>query len=261
MRKPSLTHTLSATAAAGVLAVGMSFSFPAPGPTASVIVQGDSYAAVRRAIAEVGGTLTHELDIINAAGVEVTPAQLRKLGEIEGLRIHADAGVETAGGPVPDAEHVKLIGADTLHAQGYTGSGVTVAVLDTGMWYSHNHIKRNLAGDNKIIAQFDAIENAEVNAADKHGHGTHLTSIIASSQISDNGNVHGIAPDVNLVNVKAFDVNGASTYADVIRGLDWVVDNKDAYDIRVLNLSFSATPQSHYWDDPLNQAVMKAWEA
>ena len=47
----------------------------------------------------------------------------------------------------------------------------------------------------------------------------------------------------------------------MIRGIDWLVAHKDVYGIRVLNLSFSAPPQSHYWDDPLNQAVMAAWQA
>ena len=51
------------------------------------------------------------------------------------------------------------------------------------------------------------------------------------------------------------------SYLDVIRGIDWVVAHKDEYNIRVLNLSFSAPPQSYYWDDPLNQAVMQAWQA
>ena len=75
------------------------------------------------------------------------------------------------------------------------------------------------------------------------------------------GLYNGVAPDASLVVVKAFDRDGAGSYMDVIRGIDWVVPNKDAYDIRVLNLSFSAPPQSYYWDDPLNQAVMRAWEA
>jgi serine protease AprX len=57
------------------------------------------------------------------------------------------------------------------------------------------------------------------------------------------------------------DANGAGTYLDVIRAINWVVANKDTYAIRVLNLSFSTTPRSYYWDDPLNQAVMAAWEA
>ena len=65
----------------------------------------------------------------------------------------------------------------------------------------------------------------------------------------------------SLVAVKAFDEDGHGSYMDVIRGIDWVVQNKDAYGIRVLNLSLSAPPRSHYWDDPLNQAVMEAWRA
>ena len=47
----------------------------------------------------------------------------------------------------------------------------------------------------------------------------------------------------------------------MIRGIDWIVQNRDIYGIRVLNLSLSAPPRSHYWDDPLNQAVMEAWRA
>ncbi len=61
--------------------------------------------------------------------------------------------------------------------------------------------------------------------------------------------------------VRAFDGKGAGRYVDVIAGLNWIVANKAKYNIRVLNLSFGAEPQSYYWDDPLNQAVMAAWKA
>ncbi|MGD8978222.1 MAG: S8 family peptidase, partial [Gammaproteobacteria bacterium] len=231
------------------------------GPASSYIVQADSLSDARAAVLAADGEITHELSIIRAVGARISQRQLARLRAAPGLRIHADAELKTAGGPVPDAEHVKLIGADQLHAQGIDGQGVTVAVLDTGMWYSHNNIKRDLYENNKIVAEYDAQEDEEGHAKDKHGHGTHLTSIIASSQISDHGNVHGIAPNVNLVNIKAFGVDGSGSYADVIRGLDWLVANKDNYNIRVVNLSFSATPQSHYWDDPINQAVMATWQA
>jgi subtilisin family serine protease len=59
--------------------------------------------------------------------------------------------------------------------------------------------------------------------------------------------------------VKAFKSNGGGTYADVIRGIAWVVWNRARYGIRVLNCSFSARPRSHYWEDPLDLAVMVAW--
>jgi len=75
------------------------------------------------------------------------------------------------------------------------------------------------------------------------------------------GGYFGIAPKSNLVIVRAFNSDGAGTYANVIAGLNWIVANKAKYNIRVLNLSFGATPQSDYWNDPLDQAVMAAWKA
>ena len=59
----------------------------------------------------------------------------------------------------------------------------------------------------------------------------------------------------------AFNGTGAGRYVDVITGLNWIVANREKYNIRVLNLSFGAPPQSYYWNDPLNQAVMAAWRA
>ena len=88
-----------------------------------------------------------------------------------------------------------------------------------------------------------------------------MTSIIGSPGLSATGKVYGIAPNANLVGVKAFDQNGRASYADVIRGIDWIVANKSTYKIRIINMSFSSPPQSYYWEDPLNQAVMRAWKA
>ncbi|MEM1434205.1 MAG: S8 family serine peptidase, partial [Pseudomonadota bacterium] len=166
----------------------------------------------------------------------------------------------------------ELIGASSLHAEGVTGAGVGVAILDTGVWSSgggKDWLATN-AQDRKRVISYDAIKDKVgdyKSVDDKHGHGTHLTSIIASSRVAersgrdDKVKANSIAPDAELVIVRAFDASGHGTYADVIRGIDWVVANQQAHNIRVLNLSFGAQPQSHYWDDPLNQAVMAAWQA
>ena len=71
----------------------------------------------------------------------------------------------------------------------------------------------------------------------------------------------GIAPGVNLVSVRVLDDTGMGTYADVLRGLNWVVQHKNEYNIRVLNMSMYATPVAPYWVDPYNLAVMAAWKA
>ena len=72
---------------------------------------------------------------------------------------------------------------------------------------------------------------------------------------------YGIAPDAALIVVNAFGEQSQGSYPDVIRCLDWVWQNQPQFSIRVVNLSFSATPQSHYWDDLINQAVMRLWQA
>ncbi len=170
-----------------------------------------------------------------------------------------------------ETHYVHQVGADLMHGQGVTGSGVTVAILDTGVWTSgggKNWLRKGCDGQERILRAYDAITGVEGNAdiaEDKNGHGSHVTSIILSSRKAQaSGRApqwNGVAPGVSLVAVKAFDETGNGTYLDVIRGIDWAVRNKDIYGIRVLNLSLSAPPRSHYWDDPLNQAVMEAWRA
>jgi hypothetical protein len=165
--------------------------------------------------------------------------------------------------PIPYTNYPALTDADDLHAQGVDGSGVTVAVVDTGYW-SHPALDKFSDGQVRVVAQYDAIANQVQDPTartDYNGHGAHVSSLLLSSWTTPIGQFNGVAPAANLVTVKAFDANGAGSYMDVIRAIDWVVANKDTHNIRVLNLSFSAQPQSLYWDDPLNQAVMRAWQA
>jgi len=100
---------------------------------------------------------------------------------------------------------------------------------------------------------------------DDYGHGSHVIGLIASSNTSDpvlKGQPQGIAPMVRLISVKAFDSNGDATYASVLNGLNWIYANRTTYGaIRVLNLSFGSAPKSFYWNDPIDQAVMKLWKA
>src|SRR5262249_53114499 len=145
--------------------------------------------------------------------------------------------------------------------EGLTGAGVTVAVIDSGLnggSVAGPWVNEDLSGHNRVLVRFDAIKDATTTASDAYGHGTHVTSIVASSADPTQA---GVAPNGSLVAVTAFDSTGAGTYANVIQALDYVVQNKTKYNIRVVNLSFSAPPRSHYWDDPLAQAVMRTWQA
>ena len=138
---------------------------------------------------------------------------------------------------------------------------MTVAILDSGFVLTQE--LREFEGRDRLLNRYNAITDVEHKGLDKHGHGTHVASIILnqSRPISDPDKYNSIAPAADVVAVKAFGTDGSGTYANVIRGLDWIVANKETYGIRVLNLSFSAPPQSYYWEDPVNQAVMAAWDA
>lgn len=257
--------------------------------TESYIVQADSLEAAVSAVTKVGGEITHRLGIINAVGAELSAVQYGKLATDKRVRVQKDrqAGVSAVSlqpvtmtlrrsapvkGSGPSTFYPSLVGASMMHQKGATGEGVTVAVVDTG-YFDTRYLERKSDGNVRVVAQYDAlqdrtagqtalaVDNAVGVAQDQNGHGSHVISVIANSERDKDGNYMGVAPGVSLVSVKAFDRYGNGSYLDVIRGLDWLYNVRKQYDIRVVNLSFSAEPQSHYWDDPINQAVMKLWQA
>lgn len=263
--------------------VGLLWAPVAPQARTSMIVQAADIATAAALVHAVGGEVTHELEIINAVSARLTAAQLARLERAPAVKqIYADTPVQVASlsyttgqDPLQQLlDKVKQVGADQVHAQGITGRGVGVAFLDSG-YYIIDELNRNAYGQNRIVAQYNAITNVEGLWVqdDQAGHGAHIMTTAASSYSTApdgtlrapagtlTNNYHGIAPGINLISVKAFGSNGGGSYADVIRGIDWVVSHKNAYNIRVLNCSFSAPPQSYYWDDPLNQAIMRAWQA
>jgi len=167
------------------------------------------------------------------------------------------------------------------------GWGVTVAVVDSGFmqmespatWTHKDSATGTLVAETagRCIVYRDflprTVENGNkfkdlksYNSTDQHGHGTHVISTIAdnrTTQLSSTTQATpvGVAPQVNLLVARALDKDGAGTYSSVISAIDWVVANKQTYNVRVLNLSLYAPVLGPYWADPMNQAVMRAWEA
>lgn len=188
------------------------------------------------------------------------------------LRASAGADCETRLPPryddyARDSYFAEVSGAAKLHSHGITGKGVTVAVLDSGLWEDNSELALNTHGEHRVIARFDAIKGTEVDVAfDESGHGTHMTSVLARSAPvtrpgATNPSYRGIAPDTSIVVVKAFGESGEAGFLDLIRGVQWIVDNRERFNIKVLNLSFAARPRWPYWEDPVNQALMRAWQA
>ena len=146
----------------------------------------------------------------------------------------------------PDA-----VGLGSLPA-GADGSGVTVAVLDTG-------VTRVPELGDRVLARVDL--TPEGDGYDRYGHGTHMTGIVAGDGNSADGGWRGVAPGVNVVSVKVAGWNGATDVTAVIAGLEWVAAHREEYGIRVVNISFGTDSSQKYLEDPLDFAVERLWDA
>jgi serine protease AprX len=134
-----------------------------------------------------------------------------------------------------------------LWKQGYTGKGVGICVIDSGI-YPHVDF-----GDR--ITKFVDMHEGKEYPYDPYGHGTYVAGIAAGSGISSDGLYRGIAPGAELIGVRI------TTVAEAIKAIQWATENKDEYNIKVMNLSLGDYPIKSYKDDPWSQAAEKAWDA
>ena len=243
-----------------------------------VIVQGVSLDAAATAVQSHGGRVTTNVDIINSVIAEVPQANVGALAQASGVvRVTPDrevkgVGTDAASSYAGDNElwyqYGKVVGADQVWATGNLGQGVTVAFLDTGIDPTFPGLGATPGyGNDRLLAYYD-VPSATLyeprhllqSPRDPNGHGSHVAGIVANSD-KKYGQYIGIAPAANLVSIRVLNEDGSGTYANVLQGINWAVQHKDQYNIRVLNMSMYATPEAPYWADPYNLAVMAAWKA
>lgn len=149
----------------------------------------------------------------------------------------------------------KAVHSDVINNLGYTGKGVTIATIDTGIAPHKDLIYPN----NRIIGFKDFIKKNNT-PYDDNGHGTHISGIISSSGISSKGKYKGIAPDAKILAVKVLDKEGNGKVSDILSAIQWVIYTKDIYNTKILNLSLGTTAQYKERNDPLVKAANKAIE-
>lgn len=135
------------------------------------------------------------------------------------------------------------------------GSGVTVAVIDSGI--TTNHADFLTGGSSRVITS--AKFGYNITTEDVYGHGTHVAGIIGGSGAASGGKYRGMAPGVNLINLKTSDAYGMTYESDVVSAMQWVYDNKAAYNIKVVNLSMNSTVAQSYHTSPLAAAAEILW--
>ena len=175
---------------------------------------------------------------IPAMAIEIEPSELP--------RVLADPAVKRAdldvGGKGADAESLPLIGGDKVHLLGFTGRGVTVAVLDTGVDETHPDLVGRIVDEHCFCFNSDGSgccpnglteQGGAGSAKDDHGHGSNVAGIVGSRGVVSSV---GVAPGVNYVVVKVLDrFNRFVSTVQVLNGLDWLIDTHP--EVRAINMS------------------------
>ena len=234
--------------------------------TSRVIVQFTGDADVR-AITGRGGVPVRSLRGLRAHVARIANARLEALAaDPRVARVSIDrpafATLERSGA---------VIGAAMAREElGLTGAGVGVAVIDSGVsgWHNDLYLEGNPLSPVYAprVAHFRDFSTEYVWEGyqapyDDYGHGTHVAGIIAGTGYDSNGARAGVAPNAGIIALKVLDYGGAGYVSDVIAALDYAVSIKDAYNIRVINLSVGAGVYESWATDPLAQAARRAVDA
>ena len=250
-------------------ALGLAGREAAPPELVPVVVSAHAGAdrGAQRLVEDRGGTVGRRLEIVNGFAARVPRGEVGELAGSPPIRsvtpdssfrmAASDSGTTGTEPPASLRRARATIGADKLLKKGYTGGGVDVAVIDSGV-----------APVEGLDAAGDVVDGPDLSgdrdddglrSLDTFGHGTHLAGIVTGT---DAEGFQGIAPDARLVDVKVATSDGSTSLSQLLAAIGWVVENRDAgdLDIRVLNLSFGA-PSDGYATDPLAYAVERAWRA
>jgi serine protease AprX len=218
-----------------------------------------------------GGRVTGDLHVINGLVARMSASEANRLASHQDVRaVSLNAGVKKNS---VDASKLatsfnQSLTSDQVWDQYGTGQGVGVAVIDTGIAEDMDdfEVAKNGNGraDSRVVAT--AVTNPDAKTdADQFGHGTHVAGIIAGNgnnrdkRDSLRGKYVGVAPEADLISIKVSDDEGNATILDVIYGLQFAVDFKDQYNIRVINMSLESSVAESYKTDPLDAAAEAAW--
>jgi serine protease AprX len=211
-----------------------------------------------------GTKVGRKLGIINGRAAMVQNSVLKRLADHPGVKsIHHD---RSTNGQMNRT--AVTVGARAVQWEmGFTGAGVGVAVVDSGItsWHDdlgHNGFSttvRTRAGQ-RVVGFVDFV-NGATTQYDDNGHGTHVAGTIAGNGYDSYGARAGIAPEAHLVGLKVLDARGRGVVSDVIAALDWIVANRATHNIRVANLSVGAAVTESFNSDPLTLAAKSAVEA
>jgi serine protease AprX len=246
-------HGASATVPASLLVAAKAH----PQQMFNVIVQsrggatsGDTASAVKHSAKS--RVVKRQYRALRSVSASLTGAGLLRLAQRSGVfAITLDSGI-TASATKNPQKWVDASGVEWYwRSHGSKASqAATIAIVDSGVDNASGQF-----GD-RLLTQVDLTSIAPSTRADGRGHGTFVAGLAA-------GDSHyaGAAPDANLVSLKVFNDLGQGMTSDVLRACDWILQNKDQYDIRVANFSLQTGISTSFRFDPLDRAVERLWQS
>jgi serine protease AprX len=230
-----------------------------PDETFAVIVQGTGRKNSDDVAADVAGEgaakgLKRQFDSISGVSADLTGRQILKLAaKKDVLAITEDAPVALSGSSYNDGTWPYIVNLDNFwpgkHNNLAVSDAPTIAVVDSGVDAS------NPAFGGRVIKQVTMTTLVPNSPGDGRGHGTFVASIAAGAASGK----AGASPLSKIVSLDVSNDNGMAMTSDVIAAADWIVQNKDAYGIRVANFSLQSSRPSSFLYDPLDKAVEKLW--
>lgn len=206
--------------------------------------------AARTIIAkQMRSQIKHNYPSIHSCSATLTPAAIEKLLEENPSvkKIHSDREVHTLLDKARPS-----VKANAPAIQHVTGKGVTIAIIDTGI-YAH----KDLTGRIKAFKDLTGTNNSPY---DDNGHGTHCAGDAAGNGFASNGKFRGLAPEAKLIGVKVLTKTGSGSLSTVMAGVQWCIDNRAELGIDVISMSLGSRATSPATEDPIVNIVEKAWE-
>jgi serine protease AprX len=221
-------------------------------------------ANAEKEIKKLGGRLGRRLKLVDGMAVELPNRVIKMISErSEVLSVHHDR-------PIAGHNSRTAVSTGVRAAQqqwGYTGAGVGVAVIDSGIAGWHDDLSYQGTSsavrvvNGQRVTRFVDFVKGLPTAYDDNGHGTHVAGIIAGNGYDSHGANAGMAPAAHIVSLKVLDEHGGGVISDVIAAFEWAVTNRVAHNIRVINLSVGARVTESYETDPLTLAAKRAVDA
>jgi serine protease AprX len=236
-----------------------------PNATFRVIVQRSSDTRASDRAAESRGGRKRR-DLKNGFVADLSASGIVELSNNPFVKyIALDAPMVETGnvdGSLNTAIYPRAVEAPPLWNQGITGANVSIAVIDSGInnrlpewggsWFGSRVLVRRTFTDSRPAGR------------DPSGHGTLVAGIAAGNSLpntnpSVKGRFMGVAPGANLIDLVVADANGRSYSSDVVEAIEWAIANREAYNIRVINLSLVSSVPESYTSSMLAAAVERAW--